>query len=102
MEHRALENHPELAILWSLHYTSRLALVALDAAHPVEPDPEVRKSLVDVRAAIAQLVDAVERYKVVTEQRCPSNRVVALPRNWSREQTAAVSAFLQEIARRIS
>ena len=96
----ALEQHPELAQLWTLHYAGRVALKSLEYSRSVGPPLYVRPAIEELRRSIADLLVAVERYKTVIGMQSAEVRII-IPENWSPEQADAVFTFLSDVADRV-
>ena len=97
----ALERHPELAQLWTLHYAGRMALKSLEHRGPVGPPRLVEPVLGELREAIGRLLVAVEQYKAVVELRRTPELLVHIPEAWSAEQADAVMRVLGDLADRV-
>jgi|GEM_PF-4861138 len=97
----ALEQHPELAQLWTLHYAGRMALKLLDHRSTVGAPLLVQPAESELRESIGQLLAAVERYKNVVEIQRTEELRVHIPASWSAEQSDAVLRLLGDLADRV-
>jgi hypothetical protein len=97
----ALEQHPELAQLWTLHYAGRMALKSLEHLSTVRAPLLVQPAVNELRESISRLLSAVERYKdVVQIQRTEEVRLY-IPESWSAEQADAAMELLGDLADRV-
>lgn len=94
----ALEQHPELAQLWTLHFAGKMALKSLEYSRAVGPPLFVGPAIEELRSSIADLLVAVERYKDVIVMQESTEVVVRIPEGWSAEQADAVYRFLGDLA----
>lgn len=97
----ALEQHPELAQLWTLHYAGRMALKSLDHRATVGPPLFVRPAVGELRESIERLLSAVERYKEVVQIQRTEELRVHIPESWSADQADAVLRLLGDLADRV-
>lgn len=100
-ERSALEHHPELAQLWTLHYAGRMALKALDHRATVGPPLLMQPAVSELRESIGRLLAAVERYKEVVQSQRTEELRVRIPDSWSAEQANAVLQMLGDLADRV-
>lgn len=92
-EENALAQHPELAQLWTLHFTARVSLHALRV---VQVDPKGRSAFADLQTRILDVINAIERYKDRV-QAAPKKHAVLLPEGWSADRAEAVLDFLRAV-----
>ena len=97
----ALEQHPELAQLWTLHYAGRVALKSLDHRSTVGPPLLVQPAVSELRESIGRLLAAIERYKEVVQIQRTEELRVHIPESWSAEQADAVLRLLGDLADRV-
>lgn len=97
----ALEQHPELAQLWTLHYAGRMALKSLDHRATVGPPLLMQPAVSELRESIGRLLAAVERYKEVVQSQRTEELRVRIPESWSAEQADAVLRMLGDLADRV-
>lgn len=100
-ERSALEQHPELAQLWTLHYAGRMALKSLDHRATVGPPLLVLPAVSELRESIDRLLTAIERYKDVIQIQRTEELRVYIPESWSAEQADAVLRMLGDLSDRV-
>lgn len=98
-ERSVLQRHPELAPLWMLRYSGRVALKSMEYARLSAVPLLVRPAMDDLRRSIDDMVRAVERYKAVVERDNgrPDEVQVMIPPNWTTAQADAVFMFLSRV-----
>jgi len=97
----ALEQHPELAQLWTLHSAGRMAMRSLECTPIVSAPLLVRPAVQDLRETIEKLLAAIERYKEVVQIQRTEELRVHIPQSWSAEQADAVLRMLGDLADRV-
>lgn len=97
----ALEQHPELAQLWTLHYAGRMALKSLEYTRSVGPPLLVQPAVTELRESIERLLVAVERYKQVIQIQRTEELRVHIPESWTAEQADAVLRLLGDLADKV-
>lgn len=101
-ERSALEQHPELAQLWTLHFAGRMALRSLEAAPRVEPAWLLGPVTGQLREATTGLLAAIERYTDVVQLPSVERLLVSIPDSWSPEQADTVLKALEDVAERVA
>ena len=102
MEERSvLEQHPELAQLWTLHFAGRVALRSLTYSRTVGPPLFMGPAVEELRRSIENLLVAVERYKEVVVMQKSVETIIRIPETWSPEQAEAVLNFISDISTKV-
>lgn len=90
----ALVDHPELAQLWTLHYSGRMALRLIECIHQ-EPERGTMLVVDRLRRAVTDLLAAVEDYRGHIEM-FPALEV-RFPVHWGPEQAEAMLGFVSTL-----
>ena len=97
----ALEHHPELAQLWTLHYAGRMAIRSLECARTGGPPLLVGPAVAELRTAIDGVLGAVERYRDAVQFHRSLEVQVWIPETWSVEQADALMELVCDMADRV-